>query len=74
MKHRGVFNPLSINPTNHSNNSSATNCLGMFDHFVGLGLKRVKTLSNIYDVAFFEKRSTSKCRQLISQKSSIIDV
>ena len=36
-----VFNPLSTNPTKRSN-KLPTNCLSMFDHFVGLALKRLK--------------------------------
>ena len=41
----GVFNPLSAN---HTKRLLPTNCLSVFDHFVGL---RVKTLSNVYDGA-----------------------
>ena len=43
-----MINPLSVNTTNdqtHSNNSSRlllTNCLGVFDHFMGLALKRFR--------------------------------
>ena len=33
------FNPLSTNPTN-----LPTNCLSVFDHFVGLALKGLKVM------------------------------
>ena len=45
-----MINPLSASPANdqtHSHFSSATptNCLGMYNHFVGLGLKGLKYVS-----------------------------
>ena len=59
------FNPLGVNPTKWL---LPTNSLNVFDHFVGLALKGlrdfnnikfnrcvVKTMSNIYDEAFWEK-------------------
>ena len=60
VKH--CLNPLSANPTKWSNTLKqfvgklATNCLSMFDHFVGLalkGLKEEKTLK--------EKLCLQKC-------------
>ena len=38
-----IINPLSTNPTNWSN---TTNCLSVFDHFVGLALKGLKIKEN----------------------------
>ena len=43
-----TLNPLSANPTKWSNTlkqfvgNLPTNCLSVFDHFVGLALKRLK--------------------------------
>ena len=42
-------NPLSVNPTKWSNTlkqfvGQPTNCLSMFDHFVGLALKALSNL------------------------------
>ena len=39
-----VFNPSSANPTKWSNTlkQQPTNCLNVFDHFVGLVLKGLK--------------------------------
>ena len=43
------LNPLSVNPTKWSDTlkqfvgNLRTNCLSVFDHFVGLALKRLKT-------------------------------
>ena len=51
-KYRKVFNPLSANPTKWSNTlkqfvgNLPTNCLSVFDHFVGLAHK---VLSNRND-------------------------
>ena len=48
------FNPLSANPTKWSNTQTIlrllpTNCLNVFDHFVGMTLKGLKTkLFNLY--------------------------
>ena len=36
---RLVINPLSATPTKWSNALLPTNCLSVFDHFVGLALK-----------------------------------
>ena len=42
-----MVNPLSVNPTKWSNtlkklvDKLATNCLSVFDHFVGLAFKRL---------------------------------
>ena len=47
-----VFNPLSANPAKWSNtlkqfvSNLATNCLSVFDHFVKLTLKGLKTMLN----------------------------
>ena len=47
-----LINPLSANPTNWSNTfeqfigNLAANCLSVFDHFVGLVLKGLKTKMN----------------------------
>ena len=46
----------------------------MFDHFVGLVLKGLRTLSNICDRAFLQKQLTAFSRSLFSQESSTIDV
>ena len=49
------INPLSANPTKWSNTlkqfvgSLPTNCLSVFDHFVILALKGLKTLSILSD-------------------------
>ena len=46
-----TLNPLSANPTNWSNTleqfvgNLPTNCLSVFDHFVNLALKGLKSLS-----------------------------
>ena len=50
-----VYAPTPQNGQKHSNNSSAlpTNCLSVFDHFVGLALKSIyqkKYLTELYDV------------------------
>ena len=43
-----MFNPLSVNPTKCSNTLKQfvgrfpTNCLSVFDHFVGLALKGLR--------------------------------
>ena len=43
-----LFNPLRVNPTKWSNilkqlvGKLSTNCLSVFDHFVGLSLKGLK--------------------------------
>ena len=48
------FNPLSVNPTKWSNTLKQfvgilpTNCLSVFDYFVGLALKRISKLTNSY--------------------------
>ena len=48
------FNPLSANITKWSNTLKQfvgilpTNCLSVFDHFVGLPLKRISELNNSY--------------------------
>ena len=45
LYHVGSINPLSANPTKRSNtlkqfvDNLPTNCLSVFDHFVGLALK-----------------------------------
>ena len=45
---KDLFNPLSVNPTKWSNTlkqfvgNLPTNCLSVFDHFVGLALKVLK--------------------------------
>ena len=45
-----TFNPLGANPTNWSNTTKQfvgnlpTNCLSVFDHFVGLALKGLKNV------------------------------
>ena len=36
------LNPLSANPTKWSNTLLPTNCLSVFDHFVGLALEGLK--------------------------------
>ena len=33
------FTPLSASPTEWSNSQKSTNCLNVFDHFMGLALK-----------------------------------
>ena len=49
LKQRRAFNPLSANPTKWSNTLKQfvaklpTNCLSVFDHFVGLALKGLKS-------------------------------
>ena len=40
LKKRRNFNPLSVNPTKCQTHLR-TNCLSMFDHFVGLALKEL---------------------------------
>ena len=69
------INPLlSVNPTKWSNTfkqfvgKSPTNCLIVFDHFLGLAFKDLieriiirtvfETMSNIHDEAFLQKEST----------------
>ena len=56
------FNPLSANPTKWSNtfkqfvNKLPTNCLSVFDHFVGLALKWLNTIP--LNLQCFWKNST----------------
>ena len=48
MFHECFLNPLSVNPAKWSNTlkkfvgNFPTNCLSVFDHFVGLALKGLK--------------------------------
>ena len=57
------INPLSVNPTKWSNTLKqfvgklATNCLSVFDHFVGLGLKGSNLLLNSHICFDFNMRS-----------------
>ena len=50
------FNPSNASPTKWSNTLKQfvgklpKNCLGLFDHFVGLALKRLKDLENFPDI------------------------
>ena len=50
---RAAVNPLSANPTKWSNRlkqfvgNMPTNCLSVFDHFVGLALKGLTALAKI---------------------------
>ena len=59
---RGVFNPISANPTKLSNTMKQffgnlpTNCLSVFDHFVGLALKGLR-LSQTALVELFHENS-----------------
>ena len=61
---RKYFNPLSVNPTKWSNTPKQfvgnlpTNCLSVFDHFVGLALKGLRgfklfLISGISSISFF---------------------
>ena len=51
INHGFLVNPLSANPTKWSNKPKQfvgnlpTNCLGVFDHFVGLALKGLSRFS-----------------------------
>ena len=55
MKLPSFFNPLSANPTTWPNTlnpfvgSLPTNCLSVFDHFVGLALKDLSVYKLIID-------------------------
>ena len=52
-----LFHPFSANPTKWSNTlkqfvgNLPTNCLNVFDHFVGLALKELKVLNNYISLA-----------------------
>ena len=54
-----ALNPLTDNPTKWSNalkqfvGNLPTNCLSVFDHFVGLPLKRLNYLSRLQKLVFF---------------------
>ena len=58
-----LFDPLSSSPTEWSNTLKQfvgkvpTNCLSLFDHFVGLALKGLSYLKT--DTSAFLKRSTT---------------
>ena len=60
-----TFNPLSVNVTKWSNTFKQfvgklpTNCLSVFDHFVGLALKGLTTDISSEYFTTFEKRSFS---------------
>ena len=64
MYHFLVFNALSTNITKWSNTLKqfvgklTTNCLSVFDHFVGLALKGLKYLITIKITYFYEKEPT----------------
>ena len=45
-----VINPLSTNPIKWSNTLKPTNCLSVFDHFVGLALKGLSLLPLFYSM------------------------
>ena len=48
------FNPLSPIPTKWSKMLLPTNCLSVFDHFVGLGLKAYSNLKKLNSRTFRE--------------------
>ena len=63
MKEQGPlkkFNPLSANPTKWSNTLKQfvgkfpTNCLNVFDHFVGLALKGLKVVGLLQRAIFYK--------------------
>ena len=62
-KQREIVNPLSANPTKSSNTLKQfvgklpTNCLSLFDHFVGLALKGLKLENWYYCESFYESKS-----------------
>ena len=67
----GVFNPLSANPHKMVKHSQAirrllpTNCLSVFDHFVGLASKGLMLTLNRFNTLFWSFHCwlwTSKCR------------
>ena len=54
-----AFDPLSANPTKWSNSVKQfvgklpTNCLSVFDHFVNLALKGLKTIPLNIDTSYY---------------------
>ena len=62
-----TLDPLRANPQNgqtHSNNSSPTNCLSVFDHFVGLPLKGYWK----FGVRVSKKRNTPKITEKLRKQ------
>ena len=63
-----LLNPLSANPTKWSNlRKLPTNCLSVFDHFVGLALKELNLLnirSEIWERSLIRSRKTAKILQI----------
>ena len=62
-----ALNSLSTNPTKWSNTLKQMNYLRVFDHFVGLALKRstrhvFRSMSNIYDEEYRRKSLKVKSR------------
>ena len=61
-----LINPLSANPTKWSNalkefvGNLPTNCLSVFDHFVGLVLKGLRHTQDFWVIA--------KCRQIVQKQ------
>ena len=66
LKFRSFFNPLSANFTESSNTLKQfvgklpTNCLSLFDHFVGLELKGLK---HVYNKGAFLQFTRSRCNR-----------
>ena len=70
---RGVFNPLSANPTKWSNTQTifrllSTFCLSVFDHFLRLVLKGLRSCQ-MSMVELFAIKLNAKSRELFSLKT-----
>ena len=62
-----IFTFLSANPTKGSNTLQPTNCLSVFDHFVGLATKVLNLLIHTYDQDKAKKHNTKiKFQQICS--------
>ena len=64
-----MVNPSSVNPTKWSNTlkkfvgNLPTNCLSVFDHFVGLALKTLMTITNTAKIELCNGLATDRSMQ-----------
>ena len=71
-------NPLSTNPAKWSNTlkqfvGQPTNCLIVFDHFVGLALKRLIYESRIFEIGFFYAKIVKEMKkEVLGEKKQFL--
>ena len=68
-----VINPLSANPTKWSNTLKQFS-LSVFDHFVGLVLKELNIIHDIWNNAFHRMVQDMGIVTLICESSRLIDI